>query len=100
MKTITARGEVGADGKLRLELETALPAGPVDVVLVIQPAESPAGPPVFSATMFKEHRTPGEFDDPDPLANLERDWRQNVEVLEPRAPGEWADGRNAKWGHS
>lgn len=37
MKTLTADVEVGTDGVLRLEIPTDLPAGPADVVLVVQP---------------------------------------------------------------
>lgn len=99
MKVVTARGEVGADGRLVLELETALPAGPVEVVLVIQSAEPPGGPVVFSATALKEPREPGEPDESEALEEVDWPWRQNVEKLERRAPGEWGEGWSGKWGH-
>lgn len=43
MTTITVRGEVTADGKIRLEVPCDLPPGPVEGVLVLQPTTPPAG---------------------------------------------------------
>lgn len=37
MKTVMIKGEVLADGQLRLDVRCELPPGPVDVCLVIQP---------------------------------------------------------------
>jgi hypothetical protein len=43
MTTLTLRSEVGPDGTRRLEIPSGLPPGPVEVVLVVQPAvASPA----------------------------------------------------------
>jgi hypothetical protein len=38
MKTLTLRSEVGPDGTLRLEVPSGLSPGPVEVVVVVQPA--------------------------------------------------------------
>ena len=35
MRVLKTRGEVGVDGRLRLELPVELPAGPVELVLVL-----------------------------------------------------------------
>ena len=43
METLKTRSVVGEDRRLRIELEVALPPGPVEVVLVVsQDAEAPA----------------------------------------------------------
>ena len=42
MTTITTQGEVDSDHKLRLAVECNLPAGPVDVVLMLRRSE-PSG---------------------------------------------------------
>ena len=36
MKTITTQTEITPEGKLRLELQTGLPPGPAEVVVVLQ----------------------------------------------------------------
>jgi hypothetical protein len=41
MKTMTARGVIAPDGKLRLEVATDLPPGPAEVVVVVQPSAPP-----------------------------------------------------------
>lgn len=38
MTTMTVRSHVGPDGALRLEVPIGLPPGPVEVVVVVQPA--------------------------------------------------------------
>jgi hypothetical protein len=35
MQVLKTKGEVGADGRLRLDLPVELPAGPVELVLVL-----------------------------------------------------------------
>src|SRR2546430_11140228 len=42
MRTLTLRGEVGADGKLHLDVSGALPPGPVEVT--VRPLPSPGAP--------------------------------------------------------
>jgi hypothetical protein len=44
MKAMVVESEVQADGRLRLDVPTNLPPGKVEIVLVIQPLESPAPP--------------------------------------------------------
>ncbi len=42
MQVVKVKGKVGADGTLRLNLSTELPAGPVEAVVVVgSPAPSP-----------------------------------------------------------
>jgi hypothetical protein len=38
MTTLTVRSNVGPDGTLRLEVPSGLPPGPVEVIVVVQPA--------------------------------------------------------------
>lgn len=42
MKTVTLRGLIGEDGVMKLEVPCDLPAGPAEVVVVVQP-EAVAG---------------------------------------------------------
>lgn len=42
MRTITLKAHVNDDGRLRLDLPADLPPGPVEVVVVIQPAREEA----------------------------------------------------------
>ncbi|MCO6458542.1 MAG: hypothetical protein J5I93_24820 [Pirellulaceae bacterium] len=58
MKTITTRTHIGSDGKLHLDLQTGLPAGPVEVVVVL---ESSPGLPAKAASLS------GLFAAPEPL---------------------------------
>jgi hypothetical protein len=44
MTTMTVRSEIGDDGKLHLEVPCQLPPGPVEVVLVVQPAPDNSTP--------------------------------------------------------
>jgi len=43
MRVVKTKGEVGADGRLRLELPVELPAGPVELVLVLSTASARNG---------------------------------------------------------
>ena len=43
MRVLKTKGEVGADGRLRLDLPVELPAGPVELVLVLSTASPPNG---------------------------------------------------------
>ena len=43
MQVLKIKGEVGADGRLRLDLPVELPAGPVELVLVMSTASPPNG---------------------------------------------------------
>ena len=45
MKTLEFQVEVGQDGKLRVELPTDLPPGPVEGVILVQPTKRPQTPP-------------------------------------------------------
>jgi hypothetical protein len=48
MTTMTVRGDIDADGTLRLAVPMGLPAGPAEVVLVVQPVaatEAASDPP-------------------------------------------------------
>ena len=38
MTTLTIRSKVGTDGMLRMEVPSGLPPGPIEVVVVVQPA--------------------------------------------------------------
>ena len=38
MTTLSVRSNVGSDGMLRLEVPSGMPPGPVEVVVVVQPA--------------------------------------------------------------
>lgn len=42
METRQLRGEIDQDGKLKIEVHSALPPGPVDVVVVLSPANGQA----------------------------------------------------------
>ena len=41
MTTVTVRGDIEADGTLRLAVPVGLPAGPAQVVVVVQPDPHP-----------------------------------------------------------
>jgi len=44
VKVVKTHAEVGSDGTLRLDLRTELPAGPVDVIVTLEPIpRSPNG---------------------------------------------------------
>ena len=43
MQVLKTKGEVGADGHLRLDLPVEFPAGPVELVLVLSTASPPDG---------------------------------------------------------
>ena len=43
MRVVKTKGEVGVDGRLRLELPVELPAGPVELVLVLSTASTRNG---------------------------------------------------------
>ena len=50
MQVVKTRGEVGPDGRLRLEVPVQLPAGAVELVLVLGGTPSPTGPNTISLT--------------------------------------------------
>ena len=43
MQVVKTKGEVGADGRLRLDLPVELPAGTVELVLVVDSPPQPNG---------------------------------------------------------
>jgi hypothetical protein len=43
MQVVKTKGEVGADGRLRLDVPVELPAGAVELVLVVGTAPQPNG---------------------------------------------------------
>jgi hypothetical protein len=45
MKSLESQVEVSHDGKLRVEVSTDLPPGPVEGVILVQPAKRPQPPP-------------------------------------------------------
>jgi hypothetical protein len=67
MTTYKLRAEIDEDKKLRLEIPCDLPAGPVEVVVVVQP--QPAGPP----------QAPPRWDD---LYGIGKDVWQGIDALE------------------
>jgi hypothetical protein len=43
MQVVKTKGEVGADGRLRLDVPVELPAGPVELILVVSEPPPPSG---------------------------------------------------------
>jgi len=43
MQVVKTKGEVGADGRLRLDVPVELPAGPVELILVVSEPPPPDG---------------------------------------------------------
>ncbi len=52
MKTITMQTEITPEGKLRLELQTGLPPGPAEVVVVLQSNTSRPGTAASLSGLF------------------------------------------------
>ena len=81
MKTVMIKGEVLADGYLRLDVPCGLPPGPVEVCLVIQPdfETPPISAPRFSTF---EGCMAGQFPDDldiEPIFNeMAQHWQESL----------------------
>jgi len=81
MKTLEFQVEVGQDGKLRVELPTDLPPGPVEGVIVIQPAERKQTPPYDRLKGALAGQLP-DIDIEADLREISTEWKRDLE-LEP-----------------
>lgn len=66
MTTVALRGTIGTDGNLRLDdpIPVGLPAGPAEVLVVVQPAAPAAGDKPTTARPLGSARTGLFVDDP------------------------------------
>ena len=86
MTTLTVRAEIGGDGKLRLEVPCQLPPGPVEVVLVVQPAVPPPDirrdlrPHPARTGIFKDRRVE-DIDIDRALGEMNAAWKSRLDDL-------------------
>ncbi|RMF32042.1 MAG: hypothetical protein D6759_09090 [Chloroflexi bacterium] len=78
MKTVVVETEVQEDGRLRLDIPVDLPPGRVEVVLVIQPAET-SGPPYPALAGRWRGLFPPDFDLDRALHEIRHAWEQEWE---------------------
>ena len=81
MKTVMIKGEVLADGHLRLDVPCGLPPGPVEVCLVIQPNVETLSKRAPRFSTF-EGCMAGQFTDDldiEPILNeMEEQWQESL----------------------
>jgi hypothetical protein len=87
MKTLTLRCEISGDGKLRLEVPCALPPGPVEVVLVVQPtadaASSQSPTPRTARSGLFLGKGPSGLDLDTVTGEMSEQWKAKLADLEP-----------------
>jgi hypothetical protein len=82
MKTLSLHAEVGADGKLRLEVPCGLPPGPVEVVVIVQPIPPPTGGgPHDTLEGTWSGLVPADFDVEAALKEIRREWEKELDEL-------------------
>ena len=80
MKTLEFQGEVGADGKLRVDMPTNLPPGPVEGVVVIHSLAPPPRPPYESLRGILQGQLP-DIDVVKALREISTAWKEDLEDL-------------------
>lgn len=80
MKTLVLEDEIGLDGKLSLEIDCGLPAGPADVVIVVQPRTAGVPPPYDALTGLFAGQLPLDADVEADLKLISRDWQHRLEL--------------------
>lgn len=80
MKTLEFQGEVGADGKLRVDMPTNLPPGPVEGVVVLQSSAPPPRPPYESLRGILQGQLP-DIDVVKALREISTAWKEDLEDL-------------------
>ncbi|HWE94310.1 MAG TPA: hypothetical protein VG269_10125 [Tepidisphaeraceae bacterium] len=80
METIQFEGEVGSDGKLRLEMDLHLPPGRVEGVVVVHQVPTPSSPPFDTlAGLFAAELSPDADIDAD-LKEMRDQWVKSLEL--------------------
>jgi len=79
MKTLEFQGEIGMDGKLRVDVPIDLPPGPVDAVLVVQTARAKSAPPYDTLGGAFTGLLPDIEIDPI-LDEMNQQWRKKLEI--------------------
>jgi hypothetical protein len=82
MTTLTVRSEIGEDGKLRLEVPCALPPGPIEVVLVVQPITGEPAPAARARSGLFVGRGPANLDLDALLEESNAHWKAKLADLE------------------
>ena len=80
MKTLEFHGEVGADGKLRVEMPVNLPPGPVEGVVVVQSLAPPPSPPYDTLEGALKGLVP-DVDIDEILREASTAWKEDLEDL-------------------
>jgi hypothetical protein len=81
MKTVMVKGEVLADGHLRLDVPCGLPPGPVEVCLVIQPdveTLSKRAPRFSTFEGCMAGQLPDDLDIEPMLNEMEQQWQESL----------------------
>lgn len=79
MMTITLRTEISPEGRLTIDVPCALPAGPVEVVVVAQPVPQEAKPPFDTLRGIWSGLMPDDLDVDAELAEMNREWIEGIE---------------------
>ncbi len=79
MKTLVAQTQIGQDGKLHLDLETDLPPGPAEVVVVSQASGVGTQPPFDTLKGIFAGRLPADIDIDADLCQMNAEWERSIE---------------------
>ena len=79
MKTLTAQAEIGADGKLRIEVPCDLPPGRTQAVVVLGDPLSIRQPPFDTLDGILEGIADPNFDVDATLREMNALWRRKIE---------------------
>lgn len=80
MKTLEFQGEIGMDGKRRVEMPVNLPSGPVEVVVIVQPLAPRPGPPYDTLRGALEGQVP-DIDVVQAFREISAAWKGDLEDL-------------------
>ena len=79
MKTLEFHSEIGADGKLRVEVPVNLPPGPVEGVVVVQSANPVQRPPYVLLENAFAGRLSAGIDIDAALDEMNEQWKDTLE---------------------
>jgi hypothetical protein len=80
MQAMMMQADIGADGKLLLEVTCNLPPGPAEVVVVVQPKTSAGGPPYDTLAGFLKGQVPPDLDVEAALQEMNQEWEESLEL--------------------
>lgn len=78
MRTMNLQVEVGADGKLRMEMPTDLPPGRFDATLIVQEPNENVGPPYDTLEGILAGKLSAEIDIDAALHEMNEGWKRKL----------------------